>query len=176
MKCYNTIELIRQIQDKELFESVYTGFKTIYESNSTVAIDEMEHDTYPEALMLMDEHFNPITDKTTYSKELEHVAMDLFHVYNEHQKQMSDELDTLDFNELKLVMNTVAELMPQMTGENTFEDYSSILKDKIQIFVGLFGSPENMTRVLNEWIKSEKFNALYHRIKDRFIPQMNNLK
>lgn len=176
MKRYNTIELIRQIKDKELFESVYAGFKTIYENGVSMTIKEMEHDTYPEALALMNNYFTSIDDKIKYSNELDQFAMEIYHAFREHQSQMTDSLDTLNFNELKLVINTVNTLIHQVSGENTFEEYTRILKNKIQIFVDLFGTSENMTRVLNEFIESEKFNALFHRVKDHFVPYMKTLK
>lgn len=176
MKRYNTIELIRQIEDKELFESVYAGFSAIYESGDNMIVDEMVDETYDEALEVMDNHFSHMNSVEQYREELDPFAMKLFQRYKKYQDNIEKSLEQLDETEFELVANTATELLNFLSGHNSFEEYARILKDKIKIFIGMFGSPENMVAVFNDLIESEKFNALLHRVKDRFIPAMNQLK
>jgi hypothetical protein len=172
---YNILKLINHIDDRNLFESVYAGVTAIYENASTITIDEVEHITYSESLQLMDDHFSKITNKSQYSADLEHIAMDIFHRYQQHQKNIIPELDNLDYYELDLINKTVIELINKLPGNNTYEDYTNILKNRTPIYLDIFGTPERMTQIFNEFIESEKFNYLFHRVKDRFIPQMNKL-
>ncbi len=171
-----SIDLIQSIGDKQLKQTVCEGFFTIYESESDMTIEEMESETYDDAFKDMIEHFSHIEDPETYRSELEPFAFKMFKAYQGHQHNIESFMDTLDESEFKFVMDSVSELYHLLSGNNTYEEYATVLKDNVNKFVSLFGGAENFVRLMNDLLESEKFNALYHRVKDYFLPQMLKLK
>lgn len=170
------IDLIRSIGDKQLKQAVCEGFFTIYESESDMTIEEMESETYDEAFQDMTDHFSHIDDPETYRSELEPFAFQMFKTYQRHQHNIESFMDTLDESEFKFVMDSVSELYHLLSGNNTYDEYANVLKNNIGKFVTLFGGAENFVHLMNDLLESEKFNALYHRVKDYFLPQLLNLK
>jgi len=176
MRLIESIDLIRTIDDKQLKHAVCNGFFAIYEGADDMNIEEMESETYDEAFQDMTAHFSTIDDPEMYRSELEPFAFQMFKAYQGHQHNIESFLETLDEDEFKFVMTAVNELYHLLSGQNSFDEYTRVLKDNTQKFVTLFGGAENFVRLMNELLESEKFNALYHRVKDYFLPQLLKLK
>jgi uncharacterized protein YeeX (DUF496 family) len=169
MIIYDLINKLRNIEDNSLVESIIDGYLVIYENNEPSDTSIIDNLNYIDALHEMSQYFNSIKNDLQYIDKLEIFTITLFRKYQEYQKKISDILDNISDDNLKLIMNLVDNLKNYLTGNESIEEYRSII-DNIELYITLTGSEETFVFLFNTLIKSEIFNALLHRIKDFIVP------